>query len=197
VGAERGWVGRVICMSASPLVRVDVSLLSGRDFGSFPTIVQQCAGPRKVATRRTCAVLRRERRRSVIAALADVARDVPILQEDTHATCAWAGRLGAVACWQLCDQRDAVVARAATAPQGDLHIPRRIVEAHPYAYHQSEIGSGPHFNGYLLGDELVGVLNINRGQRTLFLVAQVSRCRHRGLLRLLGGRGAFAPAAST
>ena len=67
-------------------------------------------------------------------------------------------------------------------------MPDAIVKSHPYAYHQSAIGSGPHFkpyayhrsairsgphfNGYILGDDLVGVINIERGQRLLFLVAQ-------------------------
>jgi len=50
----------------------------------------------------------------------------------------------------------AVVARAATAPKQDLSIPRRIVEAHPYAYHQTWIGSGADFNGYWDGEAILG-----------------------------------------
>jgi hypothetical protein len=59
-----------------------------------------------------------------------------------------------------------------TAPAPGLHIPRSIVEAHQYAYHQSSIGSGADFNGYILGDDLVGVLNIDSGRRVLFVVAE-------------------------
>jgi hypothetical protein len=108
----------------------------------------------------------------VRAALADVARDVPILQGTPDATCTWAGRLGDVACWQLCGGTGSVVARAASAPHRDLRVPDMVVQAHPYAYHQSGIGSGPHFNGYILGDDLVGVINIERGRRLLLFVAE-------------------------
>jgi hypothetical protein len=78
----------------------------------------------------------------------------------------WSGRLGAVAAWQAHGQGDTLVARVATAPKGGLSVPRPIVESHPYAYHQPAIGSGALFNGYVLGDELVGVLNIERGATT-------------------------------
>ncbi|HSJ21077.1 MAG TPA: hypothetical protein VK964_10925 [Nocardioidaceae bacterium] len=66
------------------------------------------------------------------------------------------------------------MARAATAPQQGLEVPRHIVEAHPYAYHQTWIGSGAGFNGYVLGDHLVGVLNLDAGRRLLFFVAEVA-----------------------
>jgi hypothetical protein len=106
--------------------------------------------------------------------LTDVAGDVPILEGVPTATCVWAGRLGAIACWQAAREHGVVVAHAATAPKQDLSIPRRIVEAHPYAYHQTWIGSGADFNGYILGDDLVGVLNLDRGRRLLFLIAEVA-----------------------
>jgi hypothetical protein len=108
------------------------------------------------------------------SSLTDVAGDVPILEGVPTATCVWAGRLGAIACWQAAREHGVVVARAATAPKQGLSIPRRIVEAHPYAYHQTRIGSGADFNGYILGDDLVGVLNLDRGRRLLFLIAEVA-----------------------
>jgi hypothetical protein len=106
------------------------------------------------------------------SALADLASDVPVLEDPQGASCVWAGRLGAIAAWQAHDKGGALVARAATAPGEGLLVPRTIVEKHPYSYHQSAIGSGELFNGYILGDELVGVLNIERGRRVLFLVAE-------------------------
>jgi hypothetical protein len=122
------------------------------------------------------------------APLVDLRADVPILDEPQGASCVWAGRLGSIATWQAHDQGGALVARVATAPKQGLSVPDAIVTSHPYAYHQSAIGSGPHFkpyayhrpairsgphfNGYILGDDLVGIINIERGQRLLFLVAQ-------------------------
>jgi hypothetical protein len=90
------------------------------------------------------------------SSLTDVAGDVPILEGVPTATCVWAGRLGAIACWQAAREHGVVVARAATAPKQDLSIPRRIVEAHPYAYHQTWIGSGADFNGYWDGEAILG-----------------------------------------
>lgn len=105
-------------------------------------------------------------------ALADLASGVPILEDARGASCVWAGRLGTIAVWQAHDRGGAVVARAATAPSHEFGVSRAIVEKHLYAYHQSAIGSGALFNGYILGDDLVGVLNVERGQRLLFLVAE-------------------------
>jgi hypothetical protein len=106
--------------------------------------------------------------------LSEVGRDVPILDAVPTATCVWAGRLGAIACWQAAHEDGVLVARAASAPKQGLEVPRRIVEAHPYAYHQTWIGSGAGFNGYLLGDRLVGVLNLDHGRRLLFFIAEVA-----------------------
>ena len=106
------------------------------------------------------------------SALADLASDVPILEDPHGASCVWAGRLGAIAAWQAHNEDGALVARAATAPKQDLRIVDAIVETHHHAYHQSAIGSGAYFNGYILGDDLVGVLNIDFGRRVLFLVAE-------------------------
>jgi hypothetical protein len=108
----------------------------------------------------------------VPGALTDIKSDVPILEDARGASCVWSGRLGAIAVWQAHDRNGAIVARAATAPTHELLVPRTIVEKHPCAYHQSAIGSGALFNGYILGDDLVGILNFERGQRLLFLVAE-------------------------
>lgn len=107
--------------------------------------------------------------------LSDVAGDVPIMESLPSATCVWAGRLGAVTCWHATGDRGVLVARAATAPlQGLIRVPRQIVETHPYAYHQTSIGSGAAFNGYILGDDLVGVLNLEHGRRVLLFVAELA-----------------------
>src|SRR4029453_13017930 len=76
------------------------------------------------------------------SALADLASDVPILEDPHGASCVWAGRLGAIAAWQAHNEDGALVARAATAPKQDLRVVDAIVEAHHHAYHQSAIGSG-------------------------------------------------------
>src|SRR5947209_7879317 len=69
--------------------------------------------------------------------LIDVSGGIPILQEPVGAVCVWSGRVGAVACWELHDERGDLVARAASAPRFNLTVPDRIVKLHPYAYHQS------------------------------------------------------------
>ena len=56
------------------------------------------------------------------SSLTDIAGDVPILEGVPTATCVWAGRLGAIACWQAAREHGVVVARAATAPKQDLSI---------------------------------------------------------------------------
>ena len=117
--------------------------------------------------------------------------ELPVLLDpDEGAACVWSGHLGAVACWQLRDKSGDLIARLATAPKADLNMPDAIVRLHPQSYHQSGIGAGPGyvaahpfsyddrvlregplFNGYIIGDDLVGVLNIGQGARMFYLAA--------------------------
>ena len=121
--------------------------------------------------------------------LSRVLGEIPVLLDPPETARLWSGRLGLVTCWELRAEDGSVLARLATAPQSDLTVPQEIVTKHPRSYHQSAIGAGPgfleqnphsydearlrdgpHFNGYILGDDLVGCLNVGRGS-SLFLVA--------------------------
>ncbi len=125
------------------------------------------------------------------APLEEMLRDVPVLLDPREAACVWSGHVGDVACWELRDADGRCIARLATAPKPDLHMPQELVRRHPYAYHQSGIGAGPgfhdqhghtyddrvlrdgpHFNGYILGDDLVGALNVGRGARLFYIVGE-------------------------
>jgi hypothetical protein len=125
------------------------------------------------------------------APLMEMIHEVPMLLDPPATGCVWSGRLGSVACWVLRNRSNGVVARVATVPRPDGKIPKEIVSRHPRSYHQSAIGAGqgfldqhphsydetrlregPQFNGYILDDEIVGYLNIGRGERFFLLVAQ-------------------------
>jgi hypothetical protein len=127
----------------------------------------------------------------VAAALATMLHEIPLLLNPDEADCVWSGHLGEIACWQTHDDAGRVTGRLATAPKVDLLVPRSIVMRYPRSYHQSAIGAGPdflaehpnsydrrallegpHFSGYIIGDDLVGCLNISRGERLFYLVAQ-------------------------
>ena len=47
-----------------------------------------------------------------------------------------------------------------------------FLERHPHSYDPKRLRDGPHFGGYILGDDLVGCLDVGRGARPFFLVAQ-------------------------
>jgi len=127
----------------------------------------------------------------VEAPLMEMLDEVPMLLDPPVTGCVWSGRLASVACWELRNGSSSVVARVATAPRPDGVIPQEIVSRYPRSYHGSAIGAGPgfldqhprsydktrlregpHFNGYVLGDDVVGYLNIGRGKRLFLLVAQ-------------------------
>jgi hypothetical protein len=131
------------------------------------------------------------------AALETVLREIPLLLDpDPESACVWSGRLGEVVCWQLHDAAGQLISRLATAPKPDLSIPQAMVKRHPLSYHQSGIGAGPsfheqhgrtydgralrdgpHFNGYIVGDDLVGCLNIGRGTRLFYVVGEFPGAR--------------------
>lgn len=115
--------------------------------------------------------------------------EIPVLLDPPETAHVWSGRVGAVACWELRAPDGDVLARVATAPRSSLVVPEEMVTKHPRSYHQSAIGAGPgfvernphsydeerlrdgpHFNGYILGDDVVGCLNVGRGSRLFLLV---------------------------
>ena len=123
--------------------------------------------------------------------LTQMLNHVPVLLDPPQPGCVWSGRLTSVACWELRDGAGRVVARAATAPESDPRVPREIVTKYPHSYHQTAIGAGPgfldenphsydlkrlrdgpFFNGYIVGDELVGCLNVGHAARFFLFMAQ-------------------------
>ena len=125
------------------------------------------------------------------APLEQMLNEVPVLLDPPETACLWSGRLTSVACWELRDGTGLVVARVATSPRPDGEIPREIVKKYPYSYHQTAIGAGPgfldqnpysydekrlrdgpHFSGYILGDDLVGNLSVGDGEQFFVMVAQ-------------------------
>ena len=124
------------------------------------------------------------------APLSHLLEEVPVILDPPDAACVWSGRLGSAACWELL-VGDFITARAASVARTDGVIPQEIVRRHPQSYHQTGIGAGPgfldrhprsydenilrhgpHFNGYILGDDLLGYVNVGRGARFFLLAAQ-------------------------
>jgi len=88
--------------------------------------------------------------------LTDVAGDVPILEGVPTATCVWAARLGAIACWQAARKPWRSRGPCSYSTQAGSQHPTPHRRGAPYAYHQTWIGSGADFNGYWDGEAILG-----------------------------------------